>query len=299
MKTRSTLNENVKRIQRSTLYGGLKILTLALLIVITGNYSNAQGLKVPQPSPATTIKQDFGLSSVEVSYSRPAVKGRKIFGDLVPYGKVWRTGANAATTLTFGDEVTIGGKKIPAGKYGLLSIPGEKEWTIIISKQTNVTSPAAYKESEDVVRLTAPVEKMPYVFESFTIILEDIKPTSMLVSILWEDVAVTFPITTEIDAKIMTQIEEGMKSDKPPYFTAAYYYLENGKDLNKAVEWFDQALKENPKAFWVYHQKAQAQAKLGKKKDAIATAKKSIELAKEANNNDYVALNEKLIASLK
>ncbi len=295
MKTRSTINKNVKR----TCYSFLSALVLVLALTLSGSHSNAQGLKIPQPSPSTTIKQDFGLSSVELSYCRPTVKGRKIFGDLVPYGKVWRTGANGATTLTFGDEVTIGGKKIPAGKYGLLSIPGENEWTIIISKQTDVTSPTAYKESEDVVRLTAKVEKMPYLFESFTIIMEDVKATSMNVSILWEEVAVTFSITTEIDAKIMSQIEQGMKGEKPPYFAAAYYYLENNKDLNKAVEWFDKALAENPKAFWVYHQKAQAQAKLGKKKDAIATANKSIELAKESKNADYVALNEKLIASLK
>src|SRR5262245_17154484 len=109
-------------------------------------------LKTPAPSPTQTIKQDFALSSVELSYSRPGVKGRKVFGDLVPYGKVWRTGANGATTLTFGDEVIINGKRIPAGKYGLLTIPGKKKWTVIISRQTDVTGPAAYKPESDVVR---------------------------------------------------------------------------------------------------------------------------------------------------
>ena len=110
-------------------------------------------IKTPPPSPTQTIKQDFGLSSIELSYSRPGVKGRKIFGDLVPYGKVWRTGANNATTITFGDEVTIDGTKVPAGKYGLLTIPEKKSWTVIISKQTDVTSPAAYKQEQDVVRI--------------------------------------------------------------------------------------------------------------------------------------------------
>src|SRR6187401_311070 len=106
-------------------------------------FSNAQ-VTTPQASPTTTLKQNFALSTVELSYSRPGIKGRKIFGDLVPYGKVWRTGANLATTITFGEDVTIGGKKVAAGKYGLLSIPGQTEWTFIITKQLDVTSPAAY-----------------------------------------------------------------------------------------------------------------------------------------------------------
>lgn len=277
----------------------MKFLSIALICVIIGSTSYAQGLKVPQPSPSTTIKQDFGLSTVELSYSRPAVKGRKVFGDLVPYGKVWRTGANGATTITFGDDVTVGGKKVAAGKYGLLSIPGENEWTIIISKQTDVTSPSAYKESEDVARINVKAEKLPFSVESFLILFEDMKASSMNVTIIWDNVFVAIPVATEVESKVMAQIDQQMKGDKPPYFMAAYYYLENGKDLNKAVEWFDKAIAENPKAFWIYHQKAQALAKLGKKADAVATATKSMEIAKTANNPDYVALNEKLIASLK
>src|SRR3954471_23513267 len=116
------------------------------------SFSIAQ-LRTPAPSPTQTIKQDFGLSSIELSYSRPGIKGRKVYGDLVPFGQVWRTGANQATTLTFGEEVNIGGTKIPAGKYGLLSIPEKNTWTLIITKQTDVTSPAAYKKESDVVRV--------------------------------------------------------------------------------------------------------------------------------------------------
>ena len=276
----------------------MKLIRVALLCAFMGGAAYAQNLKVPQPSPLTTIKQDFALSTVELTYSRPAVKGRNIFGDLVPYGKVWRTGANGATTITFGEEVTVGGKKVPAGKYGLLTIPGQSEWTIILSKQTNVTSPTAYKESEDVVRFTAKAAPLPFSIESFMIAFDDVKPTSMVTSILWDKTMVSFEIKADIDQKIMTQIDEQMKSEKPPYFMAAYYYMENGKDLNKAVQWYDKAIAENPKAFWIYHQKAQAQAKLGKKKDAIATATKSMDLAKEAQNPDYVALNQKLISSL-
>ena len=263
--------------------------------------SNAQGLKTPAPSPTQTIKQDFGLSSIELSYSRPGVKGRKVFGDLTPYGKVWRTGANGATTLTFGDEVTIGGKKIPAGKYGLLSIPDKSSWTFIITKQLDVTSPAAYKESEDVVRVKATPSALSTPVETFTIQFADIKPNSCNLEILWEKTSVKLPIQTDVDARIMAQIETAMNSSNAnkPYFQAGVYYLENGKDLKKAEEWLGKAVEQNPKAFYMYYQYALCKAKLGKKKEATELANKSIELAKEAKNDDYVALNQKLLATLK
>lgn len=277
----------------------MKLFSTLLICALFCSTAFAQNLKVPAPSPATTIKQDFALSSVELSYSRPSVKGRKIFGELVPYNKVWRTGANAATTITFGEEVTIGDKKVPAGKYGLLTIPGENEWTVIISKQTDVTSPSSYKEAQDVVRVKVKAEKMPVAVESFMILFDNIKPTSMDAVILWENTVVSFPITAEVDSKVMTQIDQLMKTDKPPYFMAAMYYYENGKDLDKAVSWMDKAAQENPKAFWIYHYKANALAKQGKKKEAAEAANKSMELAKEARNDDYVSLNEKLLATLK
>ncbi len=261
--------------------------------------ASAQQLKTPQPSTTQTVKQDFGLGSIELSYSRPNMKGRKIFGDLVPFGKVWRTGANSATTLTFTDEVTIGGKTIPAGKYGLLSIPDAKEWTLIISKQTDVTSPAAYKQDMDVVRVKVKPMALPWSFETFGMSFENIKDNSCELMIAWDKTLVALPISTNVDGKVMAQIEAAMKTDKPPYFAAAAYYLDNGKDLNQAVAWFDKAIEQNPKAFWVYYQKAKALAKLGKKADAIAVSNKSIELAKEAKNDDYVALNEKLQKDLK
>ncbi|MBS1665675.1 MAG: DUF2911 domain-containing protein [Bacteroidetes bacterium] len=260
--------------------------------------SSAQSIKTPAPSTPQTVRQDFGLSSIELSYSRPNVKGRKVFGDLVPFDKVWRTGANQATTLTFGDAVTIGGTKIPAGKYGLLSIPGSGQWTLIITRQLDVTSPAAYKADQDVVRIKVTPQQVPFSVETFTILFANVNSSSCDLQLLWENTFVTLPITTDVDSKIMAQIDNVMTKDNHPYFNAAFYYLENGKDLNKALEWFDKALAQDPTAFFVTYQKARCQAKLGKKQDAIATAKKGIEQAKQANNADYVALNEKLIASL-
>lgn len=261
--------------------------------------AQAQTLRTPQPSTTQTFKQDFGLGTVEMSYSRPNTKGRKVFGDLVPFGKVWRTGANQATTLTFSDDVTIGGTAIKAGKYGLLSIPGKESWTMIITKQLDVTSPAAYKQESDVVRVDIKPIALPMTIETFTATLANVKANSCELHLFWENTLIALPITTEVEKKVLAQIDQVMNKDNKPYFNAAMYYMDNGKDLNTALGWFDKAIEQNTSAFWVYHQKANCLAKMGKKADAIATANKSIELAKAAKNDDYVKLNEDLLKTLK
>jgi hypothetical protein len=276
----------------------IKKLLLCAGFWVICSISYAQQLRTPAPSPSQTIKQDFGLSSIELSYSRPAMKGRKIFGDLVPYGNVWRTGANNATTLTFGEEVMIGGTKVPAGKYGLLSIPDRDNWTLILTKQTDVTSPAAYKPDMDVVRVTAKPTTVGMPYESFTMQFQNVKPTSVDLAIAWDKTMVMLPITADIDSKVMAQIKNTVENDNRPYFQAAMYYMENGKDMNQALTWLDKALEQNPNAFWVHHQRANALAKLGKKSEARQAANKSIELARQAKNDDYVKLNEKLLSSL-
>jgi hypothetical protein len=273
--------------------------SLAIIAIAFFFSSNSQGIKTPAPSPPATIKQDFGISSIELSYSRPGVKGRQIFGDLVPYGKVWRTGANNATTITFGSDVTIADTKIPAGKYGLLTIPGENEWTVIITKQLDVTSPAQYKQDQDVVRVPVEPYMLPFSIETFTIGFNNITSTSCNLELMWDSVYVYVPIHTEIDGSIMAQIKEVMATDNRPYFQAAMYYLDNGKDLNQALQWFDKAIEQNPDGFFIYYQKARTLVKLGKRQDAIAASNKSIDLAKKAKNDDYVRLNEKLLAQLK
>lgn len=275
----------------------MKRILLAALFLSAALISEAQ-LKTPAPSPAQTLRQDFGLGNIEISYSRPGVRGRKIFGDIVPFGQVWRTGANSATTINFSDEVIIGGKKIAPGKYGLLTIPGAKEWVVIISKQTNVTSPADYKADQDVVRVNCAVKKNKKSVETFTIALNEIKNTTCNLDLSWNKTQVSLPIQTEIEAKIMANIDAAMKTEKPPYYNAAMYYMDNGKDLNQALAWFDKAVEANPNAFWIHYQRANCLAKLGKKAEAIASAEKSKQLATDAKNGDYVKLNEKLIAEL-
>lgn len=274
---------------------------LSILFVLTASLwlnTKAQQIKTPSPSPTQYVRQDFGLSSIELSYSRPGIKGRTIFGDLVPYGKVWRTGANQATTLTFGDTVNIGGTRIAPGKYGLLTIPGADSWIVIITHQTDVTNPAAYKQDQDVVRVTVHPQQLPFSQESFTILFADLTPNSCGLQLIWDNTLVTLPIQTDIDQRIMAQIDNTMNKDTHPYFAAAMYYIDNGKDLDKALGWLNKAAELDPNNYNLFYQKARCQAKLGKKKEAIASAQKSIELAKTANNADFVKLNEKLIASL-
>lgn len=277
----------------------MKKLRLTLLLSTLFCSVFAQDLVTPQPSPTEEIKQNFGLSNIQLSYSRPSMKGRVIFGDLVPYGKVWRTGANSATTITFGEDVTIGGTKIPAGKYGILSIPDASEWTVIITKQTDVTSPAAYKQDQDVVRVKVAPQSLPFSIENFTMLFGNIKSNKCELQMLWDNVYVVLPIETDIDTKISAQIKDLMENDNRPYYAAAMYYMETGKDLNQAVAWLEKASQQNPTAFWIFYQKARALSMQGKKADAIAASNKSIELAKAAKNDDYVALNEKLQKSMK
>jgi hypothetical protein len=261
--------------------------------------AEAQNLRTPAPSPTQTIKQDFGLGSIELNYSRPSLKGRKIGTDLAPYGQVWRTGANAATTLTFSDEVTIGGTKIPAGKYGLVSIPEKDNWTFIVTRQLNITSPGAYKKENDVVRVQVKPAKLSQPVETMAIQFANITPTTTDLQVQWGEYSLSVPIKTEIDAKIMGQIDNLMNKDNRPYYTAGLYYLEGGKDVNKAVEWLGKAAEQTPDYFWVQHNYAKALAKAGRKEDARKAANRSIELAKKDGNDEYVKFNEDLLSSLK
>lgn len=277
----------------------MKKLTLALAAILTILSAEAQNLKTPSPSTTQTIKQDFGLGNIELNYSRPSAKGRKIMGDVVPFDKVWRTGANNATTITFSDEVMIGGKAVKAGKYGLLTIPGAKEWTIILTKDLDVTSPSAYKEANDVVRVKVPVENMPNKMETFTMQIGNITNSTCELHMRWENTFVSLPISTDVDGKVMKQIDDVMNKDTKPYYAAAQYYYDNGKDLRKAQEWVDKAIASNPSAFWMTLLKARIHAKLGDKAGATAMCDKTIELATAAKNDDYIKMANDLKATLK
>lgn len=261
--------------------------------------ADAQQIKTPAPSPTQTIKQDFGISTIELTYSRPNMRGRTIFGDLVPYGKLWRTGANAATRIKFADDVSVGGVAVKAGEYALYTIPNQNEWEVILNKGVNNGGIVGYKESDDVARFKVKSMNAPMQAETFTMQFVNVMPSSTDLSIMWDKTAIQIPITMDVDSKVMAQINNVMTKDNRPYFQSAMYYMETGKDLKQALAWFDKAVEQNPDAFWIHHQRANALAKLGRKEEARATAMKSMELAKKANNYDYVRLNENLIAGLK
>lgn len=256
----------------------------------------AQGVKTPAPSPSQTIKQDFGLASVEINYSRPATKGRKIFGDIVPFGKLWRTGANSPTKITFGEDVKIAGKDLKAGSYQVMTIPNNGNWEILFNKGKDGVF--NYHPEEDVLKVSVASQTISNSIENFTIQFANISANKMDIQLSWEKTLVNIPVEVDIDSKIISSIDKAMSVDTRPYFEAASYYFETGRDLNKALEWVNKANTANPNAYWQFHLKAKIQAKLGDKVGAKATALKSIELAKAGKNDDYVALNEKLINSL-
>lgn len=261
--------------------------------------STAQQITFPQPSPTTSVSQNFATSKIELNYSRPSAKGRKVFGDVVPFGKLWRTGANGATTINFGEDVKINGTDVKAGKYGLLTIPNENEWVVILTKDLNVTSENAYKQENDVARINVKSTKLNYNVETFTIEVANMRDKSCDLEIKWANTAVVLNVTADYDAAISKQIEEAMSKDARPYFQAANYYYDNGKDLNKALAWVNKAIEANPKAFYMLYSKAKIQRALKDYNGAIATAEQSLAISKEVNSDPYIKMNETLIAEVK
>ena len=273
---------------------------LFLTIVSTAPLGlTAQELKMPQASTAQTITQAFGLGSITVNYSRPNTKGRKIFGALEPYGSVWRTGANSATTITTTEAIQLEGKDLAAGTYGIFTIPGANEWTVIINKGAKQWGAYEYKAEEDLFRVTVKPTKLKDKVETFSIQLADVYPTKAKLQLMWENTAISINLTTDIDSKIMAGIDEAMKGDKKPYFAAAQYYFENGKDLGKALEWASAAEASDPKAPYYKLWKGRIQLKMGDKKGASVTASEGIKVAEEAKNAEYVRLNSALLAETK
>ncbi|RYY49475.1 MAG: DUF2911 domain-containing protein [Chitinophagaceae bacterium] len=274
-----------------------------LVAMLFSNFlsGEAQQITTAQASPTQNLKQNFGLGSIELNYSRPGLKDRKIgTNDFVPYGKVWRTGANGATTLQFSDDVTIGGKLIKAGKYGLLSIPDNNDWTLIITTDLTVTSPGQYKQENDVVRVKAPVRKLAEKVETFTINFSNITNNSTELQLSFDNALVTLPIVTGTDEKVMKQIDNLLAKDNRPFYAAALYYFENGKDIAKAKEWIDKAAADpaNAKSLNVTWLKARIYQKAGDKAGAKASAEKLLSIATETKNDDFIKRAQEFLKGL-
>lgn len=277
-------------------------IAFTLAFLLCSIISFAQQIQMPQASPSAKIAQKVGLTDVTIDYSRPSTKGRKIFGELVPYGQVWRTGANGATVLSFSTDVIIDGKSIPAGQYALYAIPDRSEWTMILSKNIKLWGAIGYESSDDVIRFKATPEKLKKKNETFEISFANMTDTGSDLSLKWENTRVDFRIETQVDPLVMAQIKEfvldGNSTDPSLLYSAASYYYTNNKDMNQAYNWINESVEDDPK-YWTVHLKAKIEAALGKKTEAVETAEVAIDLAEEAGNQDYVGLNERLIKSLK
>jgi Protein of unknown function (DUF2911) len=281
------------------------VLLLALATGLPAQAPAAPKIDFPAPSPASTLKQRVGLTDIEIVYSRPGVKDRQIFGGIVPYGKVWRTGANSATKISFSTAVKFGGISIPAGEYALFTIPDQKEWTIIINKVTGQWGAYSYDSANDLLRVKATVTALSSPVETFTIDLNDLRNESATLNLIWEKTRVSVPLQVDVVTALVPQIEAAMASGAAipdgTYYNAAAFYFDQGVDLKKAKEWIVRATNNPKPAFFMVHLKAKILARLGEKDAATAAAKQSTELAiaAEGPQSGFVKMNNDLIASLR
>ncbi len=277
------------------------------LCLATGLFAQtpaAPKLNFPEASPAATVTQHVGLTDIQINYARPGLKGRKIFGGLEPYGKVWRTGANTSTKVSFSTPVKLNGTEIPAGTYELFTIPGATDWAIIIHKNMSQWGAYSYDQKNDVARIKAVPVLLPTTVESLDISFNDLRDESATLNIAWENVRVPVALTVDVKSILVPQIEAVMASggDKLPYFPAAMYYFENNIDLKKAAAWMDAAIAAQPDQLWMIYRKGLIHAKMGDNAGARAAALKSLELAAKAGGSlgeEYTRLNNALLASLK
>jgi hypothetical protein len=261
---------------------------------------NTYAQLTPAPSSSQIITQEFGLGKITLTYSRPNVKGRKIFGYTEPYNVVWRTGANSATTIKFTDDVTLEGHKVAAGTYGLFSIPGEGEWTIILSKTSKTWGAYTYNAADDYLRFTVKSAKLKENVETFTMQFENMFPTTGELHLTWEHTGLTLHMTTDIDARVMARIDSAMQSPKKPYYAAIIYYYNNGKDMSKALAWAEELQKDkgfSPMVTRLW--KARVQLKMGDKAGAAITATEGIKAAETDKSTEYIRLNTEVLNATK
>lgn len=277
-----------------------------ILLLAVSMTAEAQ-IQTPAASPAATVTTVVGLTDVKITYARPKVKGRKIFGAgkdfLVPYGELWRTGANNGTVINFSDDVVVEGNAVKRGDYLLLTIPGASDWTIILYSDVAMGgNTAAYDKTKDAARFTVKADKLNERVETFTMNISDVADdnTSAKIQLAWENTSVKFGVSVDFDAKVMKAIEAGTKVNPNNYIAAANYYFDNGKDLKQALEWMTMGIEQgNPNAFWNIHTKAKIQLALGDYKGALATAQSSLDKAKAAPSDfGYIKNNEDLIAKI-
>lgn len=275
-----------------------KVLFFLVIIAMTSFSATAQ-INAPAASPEAILTQVVGLTTIKIEYSRPGLKGRQMFGGLLPYGEMWRTGANAATKITIGDNAQIHDNDVPAGTYALYTIPGEEEWTIIFHKNTTHWGIGGknYKKSEDAFRFKVKPTRLAEKVETFTIDINNIRSDNASIDLMWENTKVSFTINLDSDAKVMADIKQKMKGvSGTTYYQAAKYYYDNKKDLDQALEWVQIGMEKEGEKFWMMRLKALILADQQKYKKAMKAAERSIVLAEEEGNDSYVEMNRQSIA---
>lgn len=276
---------------------------ITILIVSLFYSSYAQEVNFPDPSPKQSIVQDFSTSRIALEYSRPSARGRKMIGNVERFGKLWRTGANAPTTITFEDKVSILGKVVPPGTYVLYTIPDKDEWTVILNRGVENWGSDKYDESMDVCRVLLPARNDQEFRETFTIWISQVEPESCKLNLAWENWMLSIPIEAETRNKLKLQIKENLSSEKPIFWYGAQFYYEYEGDLNKALEIIEKAIvqaeEKGAKPYWYYHYKARILKDLGENERAKEAATISSEMADEhGNRENYLVLNKRLIESL-
>jgi len=275
---------------------------LLILTIFMVNFVLEAQVKTPQASPLAKIDQVVGLTNIQIEYSRPSAKGRTVYGDLVPFGKNWRTGANANTTISFSEDVTIAGKILKKGKYALFSTPKADSWDIIFYTDTNNWGlPSEWNESKVALRTTVKQETLPKSVESFTIFLNNLSSDSGVLELSWERTIVSVPFSVPTQETALKSIEKTLAGPtSSDYFSSAQYFFQTNGDLNKALQWINSAIALSPKEsdvpYWFLRLKSLIQAKLGDKKGALATAKESLALSIKAGNADYEKMNKDSIS---
>lgn len=271
------------------------ILTAGLLFVAAP--ASAQ-ISTPAPSPAASLTQTVGLTEIEINYSRPSVKGRTIFGELVPYDKIWRTGANGATTISFSDDVVLGGAELEAGTYALYTKPGKEMWTVMVYGDLSIGgNVGAYDEANEVARFEVKPSTLPFGVESMMFAVDNITSESATVMLIWEKTSVAMELKVSVDENVMAQIESVMAGPSAnDYRAAALYYYNTDRDSEQALEWINKCIENGGDRFWIHTDRARILGKMGKKTEAIAASKKAMAMAQEAGNMDYVKINEGLLA---
>lgn len=273
-------------------------------LVLSAEHANAQqDFEVPVTNPRGVIRQRIAATDIEVSYNRPSVKGRTIFGGLIPYGQVWRTGSDASTKISFSTPVFVNGKNVAAGTYELFTIPGEKEWTIILQPSRNQWGSYGYKEEFDAHRSVVASQQLTESMETFTVSFDQVTSKSADLSLSWARVRVAIPITIDLKATVLPQLEESLaKEGKKPYFRAAMFYFENDLDINRSAELMQLAINENPNHLGMLYRFALILERKGDKAGALAASEKSWSEAQKAApelKEEYVKLNTVLLARLK